>query len=83
MYKTFESTFGYEKYLSILQSKLRKIKIKFNFERKNHRLPVETCRWLGIHLNERCCIPFSCIFFSNLYCTYTHDSISTFVNISR
>lgn len=55
MYKTFESTFGYEKYLSILQSKLRKIKIKFNFERKNHRLPVETCGWLGIHLNERCC----------------------------
>lgn len=53
IYRTFKFIFGYEKYLSILPSKLRKILVKFRTS--NHRLPVETGRWLGIPLNERCC----------------------------
>lgn len=50
IYKTFEVSFCFEKNLSILPSKLQ---ILLKFQKSNHRIPVETGRWLGIPLNER------------------------------
>ena len=52
-YKIFKPIFGYEKYLDILPSKFRKILVKFRTS--NHRLPIETGRWLGIPLDDRRC----------------------------
>ncbi|XP_061167256.1 uncharacterized protein LOC133176104 [Saccostrea echinata] len=53
IYKIFKSDFGFEKYLSILPSKLQKILIKFRTS--NHHLPIETGRWSNIPLDERVC----------------------------
>ena len=52
-YKIFKRIFGYEKYLDILPSKFRKILVKFRTS--NHRLPIETSRWLGIPIDDRRC----------------------------
>ena len=52
-YKIFKPIFGYENYLDFLPTKFRKILVKFRIS--NHRLPVETGRWLGIPLDDRCC----------------------------
>ena len=49
-YKSFKPIFGYEKYLDILPSKFRKLLVKFRTS--NHRLPIETGRWLGIPLDD-------------------------------
>ena len=54
-YTIFKPIFGYEKYLDIiiLPTKFRKILV--NFRTSNHRLPIETGRWFGIPLDDRCC----------------------------
>ena len=52
-YKMFKSIFGYEEYLSILTTKLRKTFARFRTS--SHHLPVETGRWLGIPINDIRC----------------------------
>ena len=43
----------YEKYLDILPTKFRKVLV--TFRTSNHRLPIETSRWLGIPFDDRRC----------------------------
>ena len=54
IYRIFKVDFGYEKYLEKLPKKLRTIFLKFRTT--NHRLPVETGRWIDVPYNERFCI---------------------------
>jgi hypothetical protein len=53
IYRIFKIDFGYEIYLEKLPEKLRTIFLKFRTT--NHRLPVETGRWIDVPYNERFC----------------------------
>ncbi|XP_056016752.1 uncharacterized protein LOC130053469 [Ostrea edulis] len=54
IYRTFKIDFGPEKYLEKLSKKFRANFLKFRTT--NHRLPIETGRWIGIPYNERFCV---------------------------
>ena len=51
IYRTFKLDFGCEKYLEKIPQKLRTILLKFRTT--NHRLPVETDRWINMPYNDR------------------------------
>ena len=53
-YRIFKESFGFEKYLDKLTTKDR---ITFcRFRTCNHKLPIETGRWINVERNERKCI---------------------------
>ena len=52
--RTFKLDFGCEKYLEKLPKKFRTILLKFRTT--NHRLPVETGRWINMPYNDRSCV---------------------------
>ena len=54
IYRLFKTEHIYEPYLNILSLKNRKVFIRFRL--CNHRLPIETGRWLNILRGERICI---------------------------
>lgn len=54
IYRTFKLDFGCEKYLEKLPKKFRTILLKFRTT--NHRLPVETGRWINMPYNDRSCV---------------------------
>ena len=55
-YRIFKESFGFEKYLDKLTTKER---ITFcRFCTCNHKLPIETGRWINVERNERKCIFF-------------------------
>ena len=54
IYRLFKTEHIYEPYLNILSLKNRKIFTRFRL--CNHRLPIETGRWLNIPRGERICI---------------------------
>ena len=54
IYRTFQLDFGCEKYLEKLSNKFRTILLKFRTT--NHRLPVETGRWINMPYNDRSCV---------------------------
>ena len=54
IYRLFKTEHIYEPYLNIISLKNRIIFTKFRL--CNHRLPIETGRWLNIPREERICI---------------------------
>lgn len=52
-YKIFKHRLEFETYLTSLPTKLRHSVTRFRS--RNHRLPIETGRWLNIDYNERIC----------------------------
>ena len=53
IYRIFKTNFGFENYLKIVPSKLRKFLIKIRT--RNHKLPVETGRWRRASRDLRKC----------------------------
>ena len=53
IYRLFKTEHIYEPYLNILSLKNRKVFTRFRL--CNHRLPIETGRWLNIPREERIC----------------------------
>ena len=52
-YRIFKTEHGFEKYLDILNERDRITLTRFRTT--NHRLPIETGRWLNIDRNDRTC----------------------------
>ena len=56
-YRTFKLYLRCEKYLEKLPKKIRTVLLEFRST--NHRLPVETGRWISMPYNERSCVLFN------------------------